>query len=104
MRMLSALQGRKHRVFTGVTFIYIDENDQKRTHTFYEKTDVFLYPMTQEEILSYIRSGDPMDKAGAYGIQGPFAAYVDGIEGDYANVVGLPVSAVYQELKNFRKE
>ena len=99
LRMLSSLQGRKHRVFTGVTFIFVDENDQKRTHSFYEKTDVFLYPMTQEEILSYIRSGDPMDKAGAYGIQGPFAAYVRGIIGDYNNVVGLPVGRVFQELK-----
>ncbi len=99
LRMLTSLQGRKHRVFTGVTFIYLDENDQKRTHSFYEKTDVFLYPMTQEEILSYIRSGDPMDKAGAYGIQGPFAAYVRGIIGDYNNVVGLPVGRVFQELK-----
>lgn len=99
LRMLSSLQGRKHRVFTGVTFIYIDENDQKRTHSFYEKTDVFLYPMTQEEILSYIKSGDPMDKAGSYGIQGPFAAYVRGICGDYNNVVGLPVGRLFQELK-----
>ncbi len=103
LRMLTMLQGRKHQVFTGVTFVWKDENGQKRTHSFYEKTDVFLYPMDQEEILGYIRSGDPMDKAGAYGIQGPFAAFVRGIRGDYNNVVGLPVGRVYQELKRMGK-
>ena len=56
--------------------------------------------MTDAEILAYIATGDPMDKAGSYGIQGPFAAFVKGIRGDYNNVVGLPVSLVYQELKN----
>ena len=55
--------------------------------------------MTAEEIEGYLETGDAFDKAGSYGIQGPFAAYIDGIEGDYNNVVGLPVSAVYQELK-----
>ena len=55
--------------------------------------------MSEEEIRAYIATGDPMDKAGAYGIQGSFAAYIDGIEGDYYNVVGLPVSYVYQQLK-----
>ena len=55
--------------------------------------------MSEEEIESYLDTGDPFDKAGSYGIQGPFAAYVDGIEGDYLTVVGLPVSAVYQELR-----
>lgn len=55
--------------------------------------------MSDEEILNYIASGEPMDKAGAYGIQGKFAAYIDKIEGDYYNVVGLPVAYVYQQLK-----
>ena len=55
--------------------------------------------VSEEEIRAYIATGDPMDKAGAYGIQGSFAAYIDGIEGDYYNVVGLPVSYVYQQLK-----
>jgi septum formation protein len=55
--------------------------------------------MTEEEILAYVRTGDPLDKAGAYGIQGAFAAYIQGITGDYYNVVGLPVGHLYQELK-----
>ena len=55
--------------------------------------------MSDEEIRNYIASGEPMDKAGAYGIQGKFAAYIDKIEGDYYNVVGLPVAYVYQQLK-----
>ena len=67
--------------------------------SFAEQTDVHVYPMTQEEIRSYAESEEPMDKAGAYGIQGRFAAFIKGIDGDYNNVVGLPVGRVYQELK-----
>ena len=70
-----------------------------KTVTFAEKTDVHLYPMSAEEINAYIATKDPMDKAGAYGIQGDFAIHVKGIEGDYYNVVGLPIGKVYQELK-----
>ena len=57
-----------------------------------------VYPMTEEQIRDYVASGEPMDKAGAYGIQGLFAAYVSGIEGDYNNVVGLPVGRLCQEV------
>ena len=62
-------------------------------------TKVYVNPMDEAEISAYIDTGEPMDKAGAYGIQGRFAAYIDRIEGDYYNVVGLPVSYVYQALK-----
>ena len=96
--MLTALSGHTHEVYTGVTFCYEEEGTEK-LHTFYEKTAVTFYPMSQEEIESYVASGDPMDKAGAYGIQGRFAAYVKGIEGDYNNVVGLPTGRLYQEIK-----
>lgn len=58
-----------------------------------------LYPMSEEEIKTYAFSEEPMDKAGAYGIQGNFAAFVKGIDGDYNNVVGLPVGRVFQEIK-----
>ena len=66
---------------------------------FFEKTDVVFYPMTEEEIDQYVATGEPMDKAGAYGIQGKAAAFIKKIEGDYNNVVGLPIARIYQELK-----
>ena len=78
--MLKSLAGDTHQVYT-------------------ERTEVFVHEMSDEEIRNYIASGEPMDKAGAYGIQGKFAAYIDKIEGDYYNVVGLPVAYVYQQLK-----
>ena len=59
-----------------------------------------VYPMTEEEIRGYIATGEPMDKAGAYGIQGAFAAWIKGIRGDYANVVGLPLGRLYHEMNN----
>lgn len=103
-RMLKALQGRSHQVFTGVTLISQETAGNERLpemmHTvFYEETEVLVYPMTDEEIESYIATKEPMDKAGAYGIQGCFAAHIKGINGDYNNVVGLPIGRLYQEMK-----
>ena len=95
--MLTMLQGRGHEVYTGVTILY-EQNGEKRALTFHEKTTVHFYPMTDAQIREYVATGDPMDKAGAYGIQGFCARYIRGIEGDYNNVVGLPVGRVYQEL------
>ncbi len=101
--MIRALQGKTHEVMTGVTIIRAeDAGRQKETVTFAVRTEVRVAPMTEEEILLYAESDEPMDKAGAYGIQGPFAAFVEKINGDYANVVGLPVSAVYRELRKLR--
>lgn len=91
--MLNRLQGNVHQVYTGVTLCFGEE-----VMSFYECTKVYVYEMTKEQIQEYIKTGEPMDKAGAYGIQGRFAAFVKGIEGDYNNVVGLPVGRVYQEL------
>lgn len=99
-RMLRALQGNTHSVFTGVTVVVKDGADVKR-HVFSCETKVHILPMTDEEIEGYLDTGEPMDKAGAYGIQGRFAAWVESIEGDYNNVVGLPVSALYQVLKAY---
>lgn len=99
--MLTLLAGNTHQVYTGVTFCY-QEDGAEKAHTFYEMTKVVLYPMSEEEIDHYIATGEPMDKAGAYGIQGFFASYVKEIHGDYNNVVGLPVGRVYQELKEKR--
>ena len=93
--MLTALQGRSHEVYTGVTLY-----SQSETVTFFECTQVEFYPMTEVEISEYIDSKEPMDKAGAYGIQGLGARFVKGIRGDYNNVVGLTVGRLYQELKS----
>lgn len=97
--MLWELQGKSHQVYTGVTLAWKYADMPAMFHSFHECTDVTVFPMTEEEIERYIGSGEPMDKAGAYAIQGRFAAYIQGICGDYANVVGLPVGRVYQELK-----
>ncbi len=99
VRMLQTLQGGSHQVYTGVTLVWKSKDRETMSATFCECTDVTMYPMTQKEIRDYVESGEPMDKAGAYAIQGLCAAYVQGICGDYSNVVGLPVGRVYQELK-----
>lgn len=97
-RMISLLEGKSHQVYTGVTLVLCGENGNK-VRTFAEKTEVHVYPMSEEEIKTYASDREPMDKAGAYGIQGKFAAFIKGIDGDYNNVVGLPVGRVYQEIK-----
>lgn len=119
--MISKLQNNTHQVYTGVSLSYMKEDGEIFSHVFYEETEVMVYSMTEEEIWYYIKmktssnnakiskwdkTSVPFeceDKAGAYGIQGPFAAYIQGISGDYNNVVGLPVGRVYQELKNILK-
>lgn len=97
--MLRQLQGKSHQVYTGVTLAWKYKDMPAMFHTFHECTDVTVFPMTDEEIESYVNSGEPMDKAGAYGVQGRFAAYIQGLCGDYYNVVGLPIGRVYQEMK-----
>lgn len=97
--MLSLLSDRTHQVYTGVSLI-IHKNGKKSQRTFYEKTDVTLYPITREDLHTYVESGDPLDKAGAYGIQGAFAIHVKEIRGEYNNVVGLPIGRLYHELQN----
>ncbi len=98
-RMLKRLQGGSHQVYTGVTLAWKYKDMPPMYATFSECTDVTMYAMTEEEIKRYVDSGEPMDKAGAYAIQGLCAAYIQGICGDYNNVVGLPVGRVCQELK-----
>lgn len=95
---LRKLQGNTHQVYTGVTF-YIKRADEWISHSFHECTDVCFYPADEEEILQYVETKEPMDKAGSYGIQGLWAIHVKGICGDYNNVVGLPVARVFQEAK-----
>lgn len=95
--MLRQLSGKTHCVFTGVTAV-LWENKEKTVRTFSEKTEVTFYPMSEEEIMFYVKIREPMDKAGAYGIQGIGAKYIQAICGDYNNVVGLPVARLYQEV------
>ncbi len=98
--MLLKLQGRTHHVYTGVTLMWQDANiTEPKEKIFYEDTAVEIYPMTEEEIDSYLVRENCMDKAGAYAIQGSFAAHIKGIKGDYNNVVGLPIGRLYQEMK-----
>ena len=97
VRMLKMLQGTSHQVYTGVCLIK-KEDGEEREKCFFEATDVDFYPMSREEILAYVRTGEPMDKAGAYGIQGKCAVYIRGIRGDYNNVVGLPIARLYHEM------
>lgn len=96
--MIESIAGREHRVYTGVT-VCIREDDNEKVITFAEGTKVFVQEMTSKNILDYIACGESMDKAGAYGIQGRFAAFIKGIEGDYNNVVGLPVGRLAMELR-----
>lgn len=98
-QMLSDLQGRAHQVYTGAAILDFGHDGKRDVCVHAVETKVYVHEMDRREILSYINTGEPMDKAGAYGIQGKFAAYIDKIEGDYYNVVGLPVSYVYQQLK-----
>lgn len=97
-KMLKSLSGRCHSVFTGVT-LCIRRNGEEELLTFAEETKVYVDELTDRDIKAYIATGEPMDKAGAYGIQGKFAAYVEKIEGDYNNVVGLPVRRVCKVLR-----
>jgi septum formation protein len=96
-RMLKLLQGNTHQVYTGVTVVNKHTGGSEEI-TFCSATDVSFYSMTDEQIYSYINSGEPIDKAGAYGIQGKSAVYIKEIKGDYNTVVGLPVAMLYQML------
>ena len=99
VRMITSFAGDDHQVYTGVCIIRKEADGSVKTISFAEGTKVTVYPMTAREIERYVDSGEPMDKAGAYAIQGLFAPYIKEISGDYYNVVGLPIGRVYQELK-----
>ena len=96
LRMLTALQGRHHTVCTGVT---VRQRDHTVTES--EETEVIFRPATQRELLAYIATGEPMDKAGAYGIQGKGSLLVEGIRGDFFNVMGLPLLRLSRMLEQF---
>jgi len=96
VEMLRLLSGKTHSVFTGVTVL----QGEKET-SFFSETKVTFFTLTDEEIDAYVATGEPLDKAGAYGIQGGACLFVRKIDGDYFNVVGLPVSELHQVLKVF---
>ena len=111
-RMLRELSGNVHQVYTGVCVIEVpcakdgscedsdgalSEGRGIRETAFAERTDVFVAPLTDAEIDAYIATGEPFDKAGSYGIQGIFARHIEKIDGDYTNVVGLPVGRLWRE-------
>ena len=99
VRMLTRLQGREHWVYTGVAVLDFGPDGEKTVINYPVGTKVYVNAMMEDEIRAYVATKDPLDKAGAYGIQGRFAAYIDRIDGDYYNVVGLPVSRIYRTLK-----
>ncbi len=99
--MLRMLSGKSHNVSTGVALIGLDAGVQTWNKSFSETTVVTVAELSEEEIMSYVNTNEPYDKAGAYGIQGMFGKHIQGIGGDYNNVVGLPVHRLYQELKAY---
>lgn len=98
-QMIKSFQGDKHQVYTGVSILKYDSEGKRTTINHAVETDVYVNPMTEEEIWAYIEKDNVMDKAGAYGIQSGFAIHIEKIVGDYYNVVGLPVSYIYEALK-----
>ena len=99
VQMLSMLSGKKHQVMTGLTVL-----QGEKCVCCTEVADVYFRPLSKEEIAGYVRSKEPMDKAGAYGIQGGAAIFVERIEGDYYNIMGLPVCRLSMILKEFLEE
>jgi septum formation protein len=96
-RMLRLLSGRKHQVITGVCLLGNNFEDVRS-----ESTTVQFSVLSEADIREYIASGEPMDKAGAYAIQGVASRWISNIEGDYSNVVGLPIALVLQMLRNYQ--
>lgn len=97
VRMLKLLSGKTHSVYTGFTIIRTSDNT---VITDYEKSDVTFKDLTEKEINDYVNTGDPMDKAGAYSIQGIASSFVNNLDGDYNNVVGLPIYKLSKYLYN----
>lgn len=94
-RFLTRMQGRSHTVYTGVTVITPGRVDVRHA-----TTEVTFAPMTEHEIDWYVGTNDPLDKAGAYGVQGPFGMFVERIDGNYFNVIGMPLPLLYRMLRD----
>ncbi|MBR0409753.1 MAG: septum formation inhibitor Maf [Eubacterium sp.] len=104
LRMLKELSGKAHQVYTGVTLIYCNDGRELKRRSFFECTEVVMRSISDREIRDYIATGEPMDKAGAYGIQGKAAVFISGIRGDYYNVVGLPICRLTEEITKLVNE
>lgn len=101
-KMLEKLSGKEHKVYTGV---FIAANlDNIYLNTFFEETKVRVANLSDSEIESYLNTDDYKDKAGSYGIQGSFSKFITGIDGDFYNVMGLPIASLYQRLKELKLE
>lgn len=98
LQMLMLLSGEKHIVYTGLSLVY--PGMPERNENWYEQCIVHMEKMDEGEIRDYIKSGEPMDKAGAYGIQGGAARFISALEGDYYTVMGLPLSALWKRIKD----
>ena len=98
-RMLRYLSGKSHEVLTGVTFLWRRPGGKEGCLSFTSETKVIFYDLSDEEIRAYIATGEPMDKAGAYGIQDDGALLIRGIEGDYYTVMGFPIGEINRRLK-----
>jgi septum formation protein len=97
--ILSELSGKTHEVITGVSFLFIDQNTKKlREHLFYDFTEVTFNDIDANLMENYLATGDSLDKAGAYGIQGPGLTFISKINGSYSNVVGFPLDKIVGEL------
>ena len=98
VEMLKMLSGHKHTVYTGLAVMYKNENGNNRLNKSVTSTDVYMRELTDKEIEDYVDTKEPYDKAGGYGIQGKGSLLIDHIDGDYFNVVGLPLVQLYTEL------
>lgn len=98
-RILQELSGKTHEVITGVSFYFLDPNTKKmREHLFYDSTEVTFSNITDDLMEHYLATGDSLDKAGAYGIQGPSLTFITKVNGSYSNVVGFPLDKIVSEL------
>jgi septum formation protein len=100
-QMLFSLQGRVHQVYSGIALLEVDQGEVLREQTQARQTDVWMRPLSKEKLDWYVQTGEPLDKAGAYGIQGFGACLIDRIEGCYFNVVGMSISLLDQMMEEF---
>lgn len=98
-RMIKMIQNNEHYVYTGV---FLGRKKDNLEFNFYEKTKVVVGPLTEDEIIEYINTDEPYDKAGSYAVQGFFGKYIARIDGDYFNVMGLPIYSINKKLKEFK--